>query len=182
MHDEASLRRLEEMGIDVYLPRDAGGAVAASSSMVADAVAASAAATSRAAATANAPSSAVATPTKDAANTASRDADVLLLSDTAITASEPLLAAVARTLAYAHTTCVRASADDAAALATARALVVFGEAQARAAGAALSAQRQSQIGWVVAAEVARLRGDALGKRALWGELKRVVRLLRAPAR
>jgi DNA polymerase III psi subunit len=176
MHDEASLRRLEEMGIDVYLPRDAGGAVAAPSSVVANAPA------SRAADAANAPSSAIATPTKDVANTAPRDADVLLLSDTAITAAEPLLAAVARTLAYARTTCARASADDAAALAAARALVVFGEAQARAAGAALSAQRQSQIGWVVAAEVARLRGDALGKRALWGELKRVVRLLRAPAR
>lgn len=176
MHDEASLRRLEEMGIDVYLPRDAGGAVAAPSSVVANASA------SRATAAANAPSSAVPASTKDAANTTPRDADVLLLSDAAITAAEPLLAAVARTLAYARTTCARASADDAAALATARVLVVFGEAQARAAGAALSAQRQSQIGWVVAAEVARLRGDALGKRALWGELKRVVRLLRAPAR
>jgi len=181
MHGEASLRRLEEMGIDVYLPRDARGVGAASSPVIADARAASTATPPPAAAAANVTPAAAATSTKEIAGTSSRDADVLLLADIA-TAAEPLLAAVARTLVFARVTCARANADDADALATTRALVAFGEAQARAAGAALSAQRQSQIGWVVAAEVARLRGDALGKRALWGELKRVVRLLRAPAR
>lgn len=153
MHDEASLRRLEEMGIDVYLPR---------ASLVAE--------------TPSSPANA-----GDAATTASsRRVDVLLLAGADATA-EPLLAAVARTLAFARVAAAPARADDAAALAQARALVAFGEAQARAAGAALDAQRQAQIGWVVAADVAQLRGDALAKRALWGELKRIVRSLRASA-
>lgn len=183
MRHEASLRRLEEMGIDVYLPRDARGVGAASSPAIAEARAADETTLRPAAAAANVTPAAVASSTKEVAGTSPRGADVLLLADMSA-ATEPLLAAVTRTLAFARVTCARASADDANALATAtaRALVAFGEAQARAAGAALSAQRQSQIGWVVAAEVARLRGDALGKRALWGELKRVVRLLRAPAR
>jgi len=159
MHDEANLRRLEEMGIDVYLPR----AVEAVSPI----------ASPNAATTANTAAIAKATPAAPA-----NDADVLLLAGTAANA-EPLLAAVARTLAFARVTSAKAGADDADALARARALVVFGEAQARAAGAALSAQRQSQIGWVVASGTAQLRGDALAKRALWGELKRVIRELRA---
>ena len=172
MHDEASLRRLEEMGIDVYLPRHAGASEAASSPTIADA---SAPANTAAVATAPAPAAASA---RDGVSPSAGDADVLLLADAAANA-EPLLAAVARTLAFARVTSAKAGADDAGALGRARALVVFGEAQARAAGAALSAQRQSQIGWVVASGTAQLRGDALAKRALWGELKRVVRELRA---
>jgi len=175
MHDEASLRRLEEMGIDVYLPRHAGVSEAALSSMTADASAAGTPIANKIATT-NAATAAVAS-AKESAGTSAGDADVLLLADTAAHA-EPLLAAVARTLAFARVTSAKAGADDAGALGRARALVVFGETQARAAGAALSAQRQAQIGWVVAADVARFRGDALAKRALWGELKRVVRLLR----
>ena len=176
MHDETSLHRLAEMGIDVYVPRGSRMADTTSSPAMAEA-SAMAVATTGAAATAV--SANVADSTKSVAGTASRDADVLLLADVAAGVADPLLSAVARTLAFARVACMRARTDDANVLATARALVVFGEAQARAAGAALSAQRQSQIGWVVAASLQQLRGDALAKRALWGELKRVVRLLRA---
>lgn len=171
MHDETSLRRLEEMGIDVYVPRESRAMEIAPSPAMADArmatppLAAAAVKTAAASAT-------------DVANPARRDADVLLLADTAAANAESLLAAVARTLAFARVTCARANAGDVEALAAARALVAFGDAQSRAAGAALSAQRQSQIGWIVAADLPQLRGDALAKRALWGELKRVVRLLR----
>jgi hypothetical protein len=38
------------------------------------------------------------------------------------------------------------------------------------------------MGWVVAAEAAVLAGDARAKRALWSELKRIVRPLRRPAK
>jgi hypothetical protein len=167
MRDEESLRRLAEMGIDVYLPR---AVEAASPLAMTDASSATAATGANVAIPAN------------GANASTRDADVLLLADGAATVAEPLLAAVARTLAFARVTSARAGAGDAQALATARALVVFGEAQSRAAGAALSAQRQSQIGWIVAAGIAQLRGDALGKRALWGEIKRIVRELRVAQR
>jgi len=176
MHDETSLRRLAEMGIDVYVPR---AAESASSSAIADAPGMYA--TTNATAATSAPAAAVGAPAKDA-NASTRDADVLLLADGIATVAEPLLAAVARTLAFSRVTSARTDASDAQALASARALVVFGEAQSRAAGAALSAQRQSQIGWVVAAGIAQLRGDALAKRALWGEIKRIVRELRAAQR
>jgi len=180
MHDESSLRRLAEMGIDVYVPRNADGVELAASPAPADVPAMGA--TPVAPAHAERTAAAAATSIEDAASAPAPGVDILLLADAAATGREMLLAAVARTLAFARMSSAVARADDAAALNAARGLVVFGEAQSRTIGAKLSAQRQAQIGWVVTAEVARLRGDALGKRALWGELKRVVRLLRVPAR
>lgn len=156
--DETDLRRLAEIGIDVYVPR--GAARSAEGTRSADATP-------------------VRAPAAGAAETAVRKAaDVLLLADASTGSSTSLLAGVARALAFARIACMHAATADEAALAGARALVAFGDAQARAAGAVLSAQRQREIGWVVTADPATLAADARAKRALWSELKRIVRPLR----
>ena len=48
-------------------------------------------------------------------------------------------------------------------------------AQARSLGASLPAQRQAALDWVIAADAEALARDAMGKRALWGEVKRLAR-------
>jgi hypothetical protein len=120
-------------------------------------------------------------PAKEAqqdATTPSGQPAVLLLAETSSARAVALLAAVTRALAFARVHSAQAASPDESTLAGARALVVFGDAQARAAGAVLTAQRQREIGWVVAAEPSALAGDAHAKRALWSELKRITRLLR----
>jgi hypothetical protein len=149
MLDEADLRRLAEIGVDVYAPRGAGTSRAS--------VAASAA-TGHAA-----PVEAIA---------------AVLLADVSAPRAAALLAAVTRALAFARVSCTQADAPDERALSDAQALVAFGDARARAAGALLNAQRQREIAWVVTSESAALASDAQGKRALWSELKRIVRQLR----
>ncbi|HEU4665575.1 MAG TPA: hypothetical protein VFS55_16215 [Dokdonella sp.] len=157
--DDADLRRLAEIGIDVYVPRE--------SPRVAGAAAAQPLARAPAAAASEAPVA----------------GGVVLLAGASGVRGDALLAGVTRALALARIDCVRIDAADEAVLATASALVAFGDARARAAGAALSAQRQREIGWVVTAEADLLAGDARAKRALWSELKRIVRpLLQAPRR
>lgn len=156
--DETGLRRLAEIGVDVYVPRDA--ARAAEATRPADAMP-------------------VRVPAAAADETAARKAaHVLLLADASTGSGNALLAGVARALAFARIPCMHAATADEDALAGARALVAFGEARARAAGAVLSAQRQREIGWVVTADPATLAADARAKRALWSELKRIVRPLR----
>lgn len=142
--DEAArLRRLAEMGIDVYVPRAArrGGDVAA------PVVAAPSPATAR----------------------------VLILA----AAPAKLLADVARALRLARIEAVEADPRDAVALAAAAGLLLFGDAPVRAAGAALPAQRQREIGWVATHEPEALARDASAKRALWSELRRLARRLGA---
>jgi len=154
--DDRDLHRLAEIGIDVYLPR--GASPAPRANLVHEPVAAA------------------------PAPTAAPGGGVLLLADASNPRGAALLAGVVRALAFARVDCAQAGNADEATLATARALVAFGDVQARAAGAALSAQRQREIGWVVTAEPAVLAGDARAKRALWSELKRVVRPLRPAPR
>lgn len=72
--------------------------------------------------------------------------------------------------------------DDA--LAAAAAVLALGSDRARAVGARLTAQRQGELEWVVAAAVDELACDPAAKRALWGEIKRLARTCaagRAPA-
>lgn len=142
MLDEASQRRLAEMGIDVYLPR-------------APAVAAG--------------------PAAGAGVAAAAVAAVYVLADPC---GHALPQALARTLAFAGVAARIARAQDAE-LAGASALVVCGPEQARAVGARLDAAQQAAIGWVATGALPQLAGDALAKRALWGELKRLLRQLRA---
>ncbi|WP_395684203.1 hypothetical protein [Dokdonella sp.] len=100
-------------------------------------------------------------------------ANVVLLADGSTPHANVLLAAVTRALAFARVACTQADTADERVLAGAAALVAFGDKHARAAGAAMSAQRQGEVAWVVTAEPALLATDPHGKRALWSELKRI---------
>jgi hypothetical protein len=166
MRNEASLRRLTEMAIDVYVPRAASRGAAPVATAAVEAP--------------PAPPVAAETPASAAATQAAVRVDALLLADGA--AADALLRDVVRTLAFARISAVRGAASDEVALANAAALVMFGEAQARAAGAVLPAQRQRDMGWVVAGEPSALAGNAGAKRALWSELKRMVRGVHARQR
>ena len=146
MLDETDLRRLAEIGVDVYVPRGAGAAPVSVATIAAT----------------------------RAANPADAIAAVLL-ADTSEPRAAALLAAVTRALAFARVSCALADAPDERVLSDVQALIAFGDARARAAGALLSAQRQREIGWVVTSEPAALATDAQGKRALWSELKRIAR-------
>jgi DNA polymerase III psi subunit len=159
MRDDTSLRRLAEIGIDVYRPRAAPLRRPDGSS--ADATR----------------SAGAATPPAAPATLAGPNAPhtVLLLAAAVSLPEHALLADIARALSGSRWRCAPAAAPSAKALQGAHALVVFGEAQARAAGALLPAQRQAELGWVAAAELAVLAGDAAAKRALWSELKRLLR-------
>lgn len=143
MRTDAELRRLAEMGVDVYVPRRDDSARPASSD----------------AGTVDAP----------AAGT-----QVWLLADDD---AHPLLAAIVHSLAFAGLSATAARAADGAALAGARALVVFGAQQARSVGAQLSARQQARLGWVALDAPQGLCGNVLAKRALWSELKRLQRQL-----
>ena len=172
MRNEASLRRLVELGIDVYLPRgtQARGAVAAA---IANA--------GRRPATAG--PARVGREAGDADE--NHSIDVVVLAQAMSKPARTLVADVMRALRCAGVVCVHAGDDELSALATASAVVMFGEARVRAAGALVPAQRQTAIGWVVSADLAALVGDADGKRALWSELRRTLRRLAAqgePAR
>jgi hypothetical protein len=163
MRDEASLRRLAEMGVDVYLPRAAMRAVAEPPAFATDAQAHESMQQARpadAAAVLDAPTAAPA---------------VLLLADVQSPLAGKLLGDVARALRFARIACVPARTRDEAELGTAVGLVMFGEAQARAVGAVLPAERQREMGWVVGAGLSALSVDATAKRALWSELRRMTR-------
>ncbi|MEO5561526.1 MAG: hypothetical protein ABIO49_16290 [Dokdonella sp.] len=165
MRDEASLRRLAEMGVDVYLPRAAMRAAVALPSGVAEASVVLAS-TRQAVST---------HPTTSFAKESIRSAEVLLLTDVESPVAGKLLADVARALRFARVACTSAHARDESAIGSALGLVMFGDAQARAVGALLPANRQSEIGWVVGSGLAALAVDAHAKRALWSELRRMTR-------
>lgn len=152
MRDEASLHRLIEMGIDVYVPRG----VARTS--VADLAV-----------------EATAREVTMAAPAASRTR-VALVARADDAREETLLAQTRRALAHAR---VEASIEsDVARLGTDFAgLVVFGKTLARQTGAALPADRAKHVQWIATAELAHIVGDAKAKRALWSELRRMIRLL-----
>lgn len=164
MLDEGSLARLAEMGIDVYLPRGRGAPARLPPVEPAPAPAQPAV-------------QATATP----AVAAAPRGGVVLVAAPAASKPAGLLADVARALRFARLDCTACEAPDDTALQAAHAFVLFGEAQVRALGARLPAQRQREVGWVVTGEAAALAGDAQAKRALWSELRRVMRALRAVA-
>lgn len=148
MRDDASLHRLAEMGVDVYLPRSA----------LRQGVAAPAAPT------APVQSAPVAAPV-----------DAVLFADASSPAARALIADVVRSLKFARVACAPDGADAEAVLAHAAAVIMLGAAQARRAGALVPAPRQREIAWVVADEPAALRGNVQARRALWSELKRIAR-------
>jgi len=153
MLDEDSLRRLAEMGIDAYMPRvatrpRAGSADAAQPAASAPALAGEAG-----------------------------GYRVLLLADTKIAAARALTAQVQRALKLARVECTVAAIPEENALEKAAGLVIFGETLARQAGALLPGARQQTMGWVAAPDAAGIARDGHAKRALWSELRRMLRVV-----
>ena len=103
---------------------------------------------------------------------------VALIARDESTTARALLAQVARALAFARVEA--AVARDAKRIGDAAGLVVFGASLAREMGAALPAGHAQSIEWVGAAEPAEIAGKGAAKRALWSELKRLVRALARP--
>lgn len=155
MLDETSLARLAEMGIDVYVPRGTPGLRA---SVIASALPPG-------------------DPLPDRAGPATHAVHgrVLVLATIGGTGHKVLMANVVRALRFARIETRPGDVDDEAALVAASALIVFGDTLVRGVGAVLPAQRQREIGFVVAGDLDTLAGDARAKRALWSELRRLAR-------
>lgn len=151
MRAETSLRRLAEMDVDVYVPRPTP-----------------------------APASSLAVPHVADAIESTRVAagvEVFLLADMQTSAAKSLVGDIARALSFARIRCAQSGANDEAALVGAVALVVFGDVQAQAAAAVLPARRQRAINRIVSSEPSALAEEPQAKRALWNELKGMVRAL-----
>ncbi|HEV7491370.1 MAG TPA: hypothetical protein VGO25_11220 [Rhodanobacteraceae bacterium] len=157
MLDDAKLQLLGEMGIDVYVSRSArmpSGAAAISQ----------------------------ATPTANPAPTGAREgvhARVALVARVQGSSESVLLAQAQRALAFAQVDSVIGDAAESRDfINNARGLVVFGKSLARDVGSALPADRAKCVHWISAAEVASIVGNSDAKRALWSELRRMIRSLR----
>jgi hypothetical protein len=106
-------------------------------------------------------------------------ASVVLLAREDTPAARTLLAGVRRALAFARIESDVASAIDEERLGDAKGLVAFGDAFAREVGVSVSASRQASLAWAAAADAGSIAGQPLAKRALWSELKRLARAVRA---
>lgn len=157
MLDDVSLLRLAEMGVDVYAPRSARREAGAER-IPAD-------------------SSAAASEVSRAPERAS--ARVVLLARADDARAKGLLAQIARALAFARVDGVVESAIDEARIGAAAGLVVFGDALVRQAGAALSADRRKNLQWIATGDSAEIAASGSAKRALWSELRRLIRALPA---
>ena len=153
MLDEEGLRRLAEMGIDVYVPR-AAQPVFAQTAAVASPIA-----------------------TAAPAPRAGSRVSVLILADGGSRWSTGVIPGVERMLKFARVAHATTDRPVESELAGAAGAVVFGDALARKAGSMVSAERQQEMAWVFAADVATVARDGAAKRALWSELKRLVRTL-----
>ncbi|MET0230434.1 MAG: hypothetical protein ABW186_05825 [Rhodanobacteraceae bacterium] len=153
MRDEASLARLEEMGFAVYVPRGVRHEAPAAASPQ----------------TAMHPREARTPPL----------ARVVLLAREESKAARAFVAGVRRALAFARIDGDVATAIDEQRLGDAKGLVAFGDAFAREVGIHVSATRQAALAWVATADAEAIAGQALAKRALWSELKRLARAVRA---
>ena len=155
MLDDVSLLRLAEMGVDVYAPRSArrlgAGEISAHPSGVAG-------------------SEASRVPARASAR-------VVLLARAEDSRAKGLLAQVVRALALARVDGVVES--DAARIGDAAGIVVFGDVLVRQAGAVLSADRRKNLQFIATRESAEVAASGSAKRALWSELRRMVRALRA---
>lgn len=106
-------------------------------------------------------------------------ARVVLLAREDSKAARALVAGVRRALAFARIESEAVSAIDESRLGEAKGLVAFGDALARDVGARVSAARQAALAWVATGDAAAVAGEARAKRALWSELRRLVRTVRA---
>ena len=173
-----SLRLLAEMGVDVYLPRRAQAGAAEDPPVAGSDIAPR-----------SVPMSAPLDVRHDAAAAGEQaDAASLCVENTAEIillhargAGARVLADVERSVRMMGWSVRLTDASELAAGLQVRALVVLGEPLARELGAALPAQRQRAVEWIVAAEPVALARSAAAKRALWGEFKRIARVLASPA-
>jgi hypothetical protein len=166
MLDDYSLRLLAEIGVDVYVPREAAPIVVADDQRGVPSAGPLAA---LAAATGEHPPLAV---------PGGQSSDLLILCN--LGAHDRLLADLLRAVRMAGLDAAIADAGDNASIALARGLLVLGESLARSLGAEMPAQRQNEIAWIVTHEPMALAQSADAKRALWGEIKRLSRA--TPAR
>jgi hypothetical protein len=156
MLDDARLRVLGEMGIDVYVPRSRPNALGTNTAEPAGAAE---------------PATHV---TREGAHVR-----VALVARVHEASEKALLAQARRALAFAGIDGVIGDAVDiSAVIGDAPGWVVFGKNLAREVGAALPADRARRVHWISAADVASIVGDADAKRALWSELRRMIRVLR----
>jgi len=156
MLDDVSLLRLAEMGVDVYAPRSARRLGAGELSAHPSGVAGS-----------------------DASRVPERaSARVVLLARAEDSRAKGLLAQVLRALALARVDGVVESAVDEARIGNAAGLVVFGDVLVRQAGAVLSAERRKNLQFIATRDSSEVAASGSAKRALWSELRRMVRGLR----
>ncbi|MBN8726652.1 MAG: hypothetical protein J0H15_02980 [Xanthomonadales bacterium] len=153
MRDEASLRRLVELGIEPWALRGRGPRDTAVTSPAA------------------------ASPVGDPPIASTPAGGVLVLAKPGTPATRAILADVLRALRLAGLEATLAAAD-AGGCAAAAAVLMFGQDAARRAGTGVSADRQRQIGWVVAPDLDDLIGNAPARRALWSELRRLAETCR----
>ena len=73
--------------------------------------------------------------------------------------------------------CTAPNPDDRQSLRQAAGLVVLGEAHARNLSSGLDSAEQGRLHWVIGAHAQDLMSSVEARRALWGELKRISRLL-----
>lgn len=159
MLDERSLRLLAEMGIDVYEPR-----------VVSDAPRVSG----------EAPVVPVrAIPATPPPSEVSALAAVLVIGASEGTRWASDLLAALQWLGVASRLC---ASDDVVSLRAAAGLLVLGESHARTLSTALTAFEQERMHWVIGAEAGTLMANVDSRRALWGEMKRISRLLDAGSR
>ena len=154
MLDERSLRLLAEMGIDVYEPRLANLAMQAPASAAAE------------------PACAASQAIPPRSTGEFREVLVIGASEGARWSRDVLAA-----LAWLGVAARLCAADDSEALRQATALVVLGEAHARNLSSGLDSAEQGRLHWVIGAHAQDLMSSVEARRALWGELKRISRLL-----
>ena len=105
----------------------------------------------------------------------------MLLARQDTKAARALVASVRRALAFARVESELAAAIDESRLGDAKGIVAFGDVFARDVGARVSASRQAALAWVATGDAATIAVQASAKRALWSELRRLVREVRPGA-
>lgn len=155
MLDELSLRLLAEMGIEIYEPRAAADPGRPPVTGLAE------------------PPSLV---SETSAPSKTQQGTVLVMgASEGARWSADLLAAL-KWLGVSARTSV---SDDLDSLRKAAGVVVLGESHARKLSAGLTAFEQDRLHWVIGTEAKTLASSVEARRALWGEMKRISRLLGA---
>ena len=150
MRDDAGLLRLAEMGIEVYALRGAAH-VAFDDADTA--------------------------PAQRGTHALAPRKRVVLFTREEDAAGRSMLAQIARALAFARIDALIESSVDEARLGDAVGLVVFGKNSTRHAGGAVPGERMRRLQWIAATDIGEIAAKASAKRALWSELRRMLRAI-----